>query len=357
MFILGKLSTRVMYFFSTLFVAVLALVFLFLRGQSGGTLIVLLVVLPLCALAIVTTYVFAVYEHKNLEKCRKEIMSVSKRILAGDYKERITHAVIDKDLDEIIFAFNSLAANFEDMEQVRKEFISNASHELRSPLTSIQGFIQGMLDGIIPPTETKKYLHIVFAETKRLNSIIASMLELSRMESGKYPLKKEVFDINELIRRVLVRFEPHILRKEMSIQADFVIETCQVKADKERIEQVLVNLVDNAIKYSPAFTKINVATHLHANKVYISVQDAGIGISKKDQLLIWDRFFTADKARTPGKSKGTGLGLSIVKRIIDEHNEVIWVESNKSEGSTFIFTLSLAAEAETSSQPKGKYSL
>ena len=165
------------------------------------------------------------------------------------------------------------------------------------------------------------------------------MLDLSRMESGKNPLSLNRFEVNSAIKQVVERFEPSLLKKEIQVNVDFAKETCFVFADKEKMVQVLINLIDNAIKYSPPRSRILVTTHLHGKKVYVSIKDSGFGISKKDQMLIWDRFFMADKAHTPTKNKGTGLGLSIVKKIIEDHNEVIWVESSKGSGSTFIFTM------------------
>ena len=167
------------------------------------------------------------------------------------------------------------------------------------------------------------------------------MLDLSRMESGKYPLTMSRFEINAVIRQIVERFEPNLLKKELQLDVDFARRESYVFADKDKIIQVLVNLIDNAVKYSPAYSRILVTTHIHGEKIYIAVKDQGFGISKKDQLLIWDRFYMADKARTPNKSKGTGLGLSIVKKIIDDHKEAIRIESNKGAGAAFIFTLTL----------------
>ena len=268
------------------------------------------------------------------------IVASTKKLAKGEHI-KVNLKKSDLYLQDLAANFNATAHEFENLEQARKSFISNASHELRSPLTSIQGFLQAMLDGTIAEEEREKYLKIVLRETKRLSSLINSMLDLSRMESGKYQLQPSRFEINSVIRQVIERFEPNLIKKEIQLDVDFVRDTSYVYADKDKIVQVLVNLIDNAIKYSPAYSRILITTQINGKKLYVTVKDKGFGISKKDQLLIWDKFYMADKARTPTKSKGTGLGLSIVKKIIDDHNEVIWVESNKGAGATFIFTLSL----------------
>jgi signal transduction histidine kinase len=284
--------------------------------------------------------IFTVLHNNLMVKPMKEIIEVTNKVSKGEFGTRSKVQYADKNVSALAYNFNKMANEFENLEQMRKSFVANASHELKSPLTSIQGFIQGMLDGTIGDVERNKCLNIVFSETKRLSAMINNMLDLSRIESGRFPIVKARFEINELIRRVVIRFETHMLKKNITLDICFENEFSYVYADKERIEQVLVNLIDNAIKYSGNNTKVQITTQIQATKIFISIKDEGVGLSKKDQLLIWDRFFTVDKARTPGKSKGTGLGLSIVKKIIDEHREVIFVESAIGQGTTFRFTLS-----------------
>ncbi len=291
-------------------------------------------------LAFIEIAIIAYINIRLLVRPMCRIIDSSKKLTKGE-SIKINLKKSDLYLRDLSESLNATAHEFENLEQSRKSFISNASHELRSPLTSIQGFLQAMLDGTIGDDDREKYLKIVLRETKRLSSLINSMLDLSRMESGKYQLKPYRFEINSAIKQVIERFEPNLIKKEVQLDVDFAHDTSYVYADKDKIIQVLVNLIDNAIKYSPAYSRILVTTQIHGKKLYITVKDSGFGISKKDQLLIWDRFYMADKARTPTKTKGTGLGLSIVKKIIDDHNEIIWVESNKGAGATFIFTLSL----------------
>lgn len=274
-----------------------------------------------------------------------KISVASKRLdsMARDetYDTAVGEKAIDNCVSDVLKSVNNTAEEYQRLEQTRKNFVASASHELRSPLTSIQGFLQAVLDGTATSEDSEKYLKIALSETKRLNALITSLLDLSRLDSGKNPLVMTKFDINDVIREVSTRFEPALMKKALQINVEFSRENCYVYADKDKIIQVIVNLVDNAIKYSPSYSRIILMTSIHENKVYVTVKDYGYGISKKDQMLIWDRFYMTDKSRSPVKTKGSGLGLSIVKKIIDEHSEVIWVESNRGAGATFIFTLTL----------------
>lgn len=293
----------------------------------------------LLAVAESAGYVFL--EYKMTASPISAINVTAKKLCNGEYGSKTNIKIADREVKQLGKTVNDVADEFESLEQMRKSFVANASHELRSPLTSMQGFLQAILDGTVDEAEREKYLKIVLNETKRLNSLITSMLDLSRMDSGKYPPVMSRFEINAVIRQVIERFEPNLVKKELQLDVDFARPVSYVYADKDKIMQVLINLIDNAIKYSPAFSRILVTTHIRGKKIYVSVKDQGFGISKKDQMLIWDRFYMTDKARTPNKSKGTGLGLSIVKKIIDDHGEAITVESTKGAGAAFIFTLTL----------------
>lgn len=244
-------------------------------------------------------------------------------------------------LTELTKKCNEVTLQLNNLEETRKSFLSNVSHELRSPITSIQGFLQAIIDGTIDAEDHTHYIKIVYDETKRLGDIINSMLNLSRLEAGNSPITNTIFDINELARGVCVKFQRKIYNKSMTLETDFKMDPCYVYADKEKIEQVLINLIENAINYSPENTKITVISAAHIKKAYITVEDQGYGIEPEDQQHIFDRFYTVDKARTPSKNKGTGLGLAIIKKIIQDQGEIVWVESEKDKGSRFTFTLML----------------
>ena len=223
----------------------------------------------------------------------------------------------------------------------KRDFVSNAAHELRSPMTSINGFVEGMLDGTIPKEKYTEYLTIVSSEVKRLTKLVNNMLDLSRIESGRETLTFTEFDITELIRRVIIRFGQKIDSKGIVPEINMPETKVRVIADPDKIERILQNLIDNAIKFTPAGKRLIISCTPKDKKVYVSVKDEGAGISKEDLKFIWDRFYTVDKAHTGHKS-GTGLGLAIVKSIIEQHGQEISVSSEQGAGTEFVFTLEYA---------------
>jgi signal transduction histidine kinase len=222
---------------------------------------------------------------------------------------------------------------------MRRSFIANISHELRSPMTSINGFIEGMLDGTIPEEKSPYYLNIVRNEIKRLIRLINDLLDLARLESGEFSIQMGVFNINELIRERVIKFEDKINKKNIRIDISLPENRVNAKGDRDRIDQVITNLLDNSIKFVPQEGNIKIKTEIKQDRVMVSVYNNGSGIPKEDINYIWDRFHKVDKARVKGG--GTGLGLSIARQIINQHNQNIWAESGD-EGTKFIFTLALA---------------
>ena len=231
-----------------------------------------------------------------------------------------------------------MASEIARAEDDQKKFIANVSHDFRSPLTSIQGFLSAMLDGTIPPELHEKYLGVVLTETERLTKLTNDLLSLNNLNTRGVLLAKTDFDINDSIRRMALSFEQVCRNKNINVELVLLGETLFVTADKERIEQVLYNLVDNAIKFTGRGGTIRIETSEKKNKVFVSIKDNGIGIPKDDQKYIWDRFYKTDLSRGKDK-KGTGLGLSIVREIIRAHDENINLISTEGVGSEFIFTL------------------
>lgn len=231
-----------------------------------------------------------------------------------------------------------MASEIARSEDDQKKFVANVSHDFRSPLTSIRGYLEAMIDGTIPPQMHEKYLNIVLNETERLTKLTNSLLTLNNLNTKGMLLNTTHFDINQTIRNTLATFEGTCRKKEISIELILTGETLYVLADMEKIQQVLYNLIDNAIKFSHPNSFIKIETSEKRNKIFVSVKDSGIGIPKEDIKLIWDRFYKSDLSRGKDK-KGTGLGLSITKEIITAHNENINVISTPGEGSEFIFSL------------------
>lgn len=231
-----------------------------------------------------------------------------------------------------------MASEIARSEDDQKKFVANVSHDFRSPLTSIKGYLEAMIDGTIPPEMYEKYLTILLNETERLRKLTNSLLTLNNLNTKGIMLNKSDFDINRTIRNVAASFEGTCRAKTIAIELVLTGEEMYVVADVDKIQQVLYNLLDNAIKFSHHNSVIKLETSEKHNKVFVSVKDSGIGIPKDDLKLIWDRFYKSDLSRGKDK-KGTGLGLSITKEIIRSHGENINVISTEGVGTEFIFSL------------------
>lgn len=270
-----------------------------------------------------------------------QMSGVARKIAQGDVDKRVEiHS--DDEMEEFANAFNVMADSLQKVEQNRKEFISNVSHELRSPMTSIKGFIGGILDGVIPEEKHKYYLNIAYEEIQRLARLINDLLDLSAVESGTYKLNKVSVDINEIVRICILRNENRIKNKNLDVQVFFEGNELWVLTDEDKTIQVVTNLLDNAIKYGKDDGLINISCRKKGRKAHISIFNEGPTIDEEDIKHVWERFYKGDKSRTQKVS--TGLGLSIVKKIISLHDEEIWV-CNKENGVEFTFTLQLAKKS------------
>ena len=231
-------------------------------------------------------------------------------------------------------------------EDDQKKFVANVSHDFRSPLTSMHGYLEAMQDGTIPPEMHQKYLGIVLNETDRLTKLTNSLLTLNNLNTAGMLLDITDWDVNAAIRSVAATFGGTCMERGISFDLILTGETLYVSADRGKIEQVLYNLCDNAVKFSHNDSTITIETTEKHNKVFVSVKDTGIGIPKDDLKSVWDRFYKSDLSRGKDK-KGTGLGLSITKEIIRAHNEQINVISTEGAGTEFIFTLPVSEAYET----------
>lgn len=244
----------------------------------------------------------------------------------------------DDEIGRLAAALTYMSAKLNELEESQKKFIANVSHDFRSPLTSIKGYLEAILDGTIPHEMQDKYLNIVIFETERLSKLTNNLLTLNNIDSQKNRLNLETFDINVVIKRVIETFDGTCKNKGISFDLTFSDKSVMVTADLERISQVLYNLVDNAIKFSHNNSYIYINESERGEKVFISIKDTGIGIPKDSVDKIWERFYKSDLSRGKDK-KGTGLGLSIVKEIINAHQENIDVISTEGAGTEFIFSL------------------
>lgn len=238
-------------------------------------------------------------------------------------------------------AIKFMADEFQNLDDYQKKFVANISHDFRSPLTSIKGYAEAMADGTIPYEMQKKYLDIILFETERLTKLTTNLLTLNGFENQGVILELTTFDINEVIHRTALTFEGTCTKKRITLNLIFGEETFLVEADMGKIQQVLYNLIDNAIKFSNPDSPIDIKTEEKGSKVFVEVKDYGIGIPKDSIKRIWERFYKTDLSRGRDK-KGTGLGLSIAKEIIQAHHENINVVSTEGVGTEFIFTLARA---------------
>jgi len=284
-------------------------------------------------LSVIPVYIFSL----RLSKPLKEINKAAKLIAGGEFSKRLNIDSKDE-IGELAGSFNQMVTALQNLEEMRRDFIANVSHELKTPMTSIRGFIEGILDGTIPEDKHKLYLEIVRDETNRLNRLVNNLLDLARMEAGENTLQFKDFNINELVRRSIIKLEKLITDKDITVDAEFEKEDTFVNADADAIERVMYNLVHNAVKFTPEGGKINLCVRTQKNRVFVSVEDSGPGIPEEERELIWERFHKSDKSRSKDKD-GTGLGLAIVKNIIKNHSQEIWVESEPGKGSKFTFTL------------------
>ncbi|MCJ7691286.1 MAG: HAMP domain-containing histidine kinase [Clostridiaceae bacterium] len=286
---------------------------------------------------IISCIVIYYFSQKIIIKPLAEINSVAKKISNGDVDKRV-YLKSNDEIGELAQSFNFMADSIEKIEKNRRNFISNVSHEIRSPITSIKGFIGGILDGVIPEEKEKYYLSIAYEEIQRLTRLVNDLLDMSAIEAGKFSLRIIEVDINEIIRLTVIKNETKIKEKRAAVDVCFDEDNLFVAGDTDRLVQVITNLLDNAIKYVNPSGKINISSKTKGKKVFVSVFNEAPLIVEEDLKHIWDRFYKADKSRTAKDS--TGLGLSIVRNIITQLQEDIWVE-NKENGVCFTFTLTI----------------
>ena len=297
--------------------------------------------LAICVVAAFVVLFSSYYTSKRIINPFVDMNHIVQCYSKGDFSQRIPVQGKDE-ASQLGRSFNEMADQLKNLEVTRQSFVANVSHELRSPLTSMKGFLEAMMDGTIPPEEHDHYIDIVLSETRRMTAMVNDLLDLARIESGIITVNYEVFDINELIRRTLITFEARISEKQMELDVRFANEQSFVYADSNQISQVLRNLIDNAIKYSPEGRTLLVSTYALRKEVYVTIRDTGVGIPAEDVPHIFDRFYKVEKAHTPSPQVGSGLGLAIVKKIIEAHGQSITVKSARGKGTQFTFTLEKA---------------
>ncbi|MBQ3118348.1 MAG: HAMP domain-containing histidine kinase [Clostridia bacterium] len=274
---------------------------------------------------------------KKISKPITQLNEAAKSIATGNFNQRVE--VEDTgEIGELGETFNYMAESIEQFENTRNSFLANVSHDLRTPMTTITGFVQGILDGTIPEEKRDWYLSIVLDESKRLSRIVNDLFDISKLEQGKFNLELREFDINELTRLNIIKFEKRITDKNIQLSVEFERDNLMVSADRDAISRVMMNLFDNAIKFTNEKGFIHIRVGTKNGKAFVSVENSGMGIAEEELLHIFDRFYKTDKSRSLDKN-GAGLGLYIVKNIIQAHGERVWAESKQGEFARFSFTL------------------
>ncbi len=274
----------------------------------------------------------------------KKITAAARAYSLSNFEKKFT-VYSDGEYRELADIINYMGDTMKRFHEYQREIIANVSHDFRSPLTSIKGYAEAIKDGTIPPEQQEKYLDVVLFEVERLTKLTSNLLTLNTFDQKGMLLQASEFDINDVIKKLACTFEGTCKKKHLVIQLVFSAKEIFVYADRGKIEQVIYNLVDNAIKFSHSDAAIQVGVEEKGRKAMISVKDEGIGIPKEELAKIWDRFYKSDSSRGKDK-KGTGLGLSIAKEIIMAHKENINVISTEGVGTEFIFTIPLVLSEE-----------
>lgn len=292
------------------------------------------------AIVLILSSAFLVLYFFQVHRPIKEITRATNEYSKGNLSCHVKPMHNDE-IGRLGMSLDYMASQLNESDKFQQKFLSNISHDFRSPLTSIKGYLEAIQDGTIPPEMLDKYIGIMLFETERLTKLTSNILTLNELDPKSVRLDISTFDLNSIIRHTVETFEGTCKKKGIKFNITYANSVQNVKADKGRIQQVIYNLIDNAIKFSKENSYIYITVKEKGEKAQISIKDTGCGIAKEDIDKIWDRFYKSDSSRGRDK-KGSGLGLSITKEVIQAHGENIDVVSTVGVGTEFIFTLELA---------------
>jgi signal transduction histidine kinase len=296
-------------------------------------------------IALVFSFIIGWFIARWITLPLEKITTTTKQIAEGNYVTVPLEG--PSEVRQLASTMNDMVLKVENSIQSQNDFVANVSHEFKTPLTSIQGFAQALSeDAINTKKERKKAADIILGETQRLNRLVNDLLLLARLDAGTMGIEKTKTDLSLLINNTLERFQFQIRNKNLSVKKE-VSDTLEISLDGEKISQVLNNLIDNAIKFSPDGSEFGVSTTRGDGWALIKIRDSGPGISKKDQKRIFERFFQIDESRKGGPGRGSGLGLAIARQIVQAHGGDIEVNSQPGEGSTFMVKLPLTYDRKT----------
>lgn len=271
-----------------------------------------------------------------------DLVQAARRFADGNFDARVYDSGRDDEIGELTEAFNAMADSLQRTEQQRREFIANVSHELKTPMTSIAGYADGILDGVISPEEERKYLTIISEESRRLSRLVRRMLDVSQLQNFDLIKQKRPFDLSESMRRVLVSMEKKITGRGLDVEVDIPEDAVMVLGDSDLLTQVIYNLLENAVKFASSDSTLFLSLTKQNNKAIVTVQNHGLTIDEDELPRLFERFHKSDRSRSADKD-GVGLGLYIVRTILEQHREKITVTS-KDGVTAFTFTVQLAED-------------
>jgi len=288
---------------------------------------------------LVSSVIIVFFVSSRMTARLRRMRDAARLIATGNFDVRLDVRPRDE-IGELAESLNHMSEELGSLDRMRREFLANVSHDLRSPLTSIGGYVEAMIDGAVPEERRGDYLNLIRGQTQRMNRLVNDLLEMARMEAGQFDITPIPYNLSEWVRRLLAGLDPEFTRRSIHFELTGEPEDVWVFADPHRIDQVLSNLLLNAIQFSPNGKSVEVSIVRKGSSAVVSVRDEGVGIAKENLDRIWQRFYKSDKARSA--HAGSGLGLSIVQHVLARHGTAAVVESEPGKGSRFTFELPLA---------------
>lgn len=299
------------------------------------------------AIAALLALLLARWLARGMTQPLRDMAEAAKRMETGDYSQRV-HTTSRDEVGQLATAFNRMSAELENLETSRRDLVANVSHELKTPITAIRAHLENLLDGVEQPDP--QTLQVMLAQSERLGRLVEQLLDLSRLESGEVPLHREEMQLQPLVDQVVSEIEVARSDRGVELGRELPEDLPAVEADRERLHQVLFNLVDNAVRFTPAGGAVTVAAHRHNGSVEVSVADTGVGISPEHLPRLFERFYRVDTARSR-EDGGTGIGLAIARSVVEAHGGHLKAESRLGEGSVFTFDLPVAPAAKNRRDP------
>jgi signal transduction histidine kinase len=290
------------------------------------------------AIAAVIALVMARWLARGMTQPLRDMADAARRMEIGDYSTRV-HTTTRDEVGQLAAAFNRMSRELENLEASRRDLVANVSHELKTPITAIRAHLENLLDGVEEPNP--EILEIMLAQSERLGRLVEQLLDLSKLESGEVPLRREEVALAPLVAQVVSEIEVACTDRDVALTSDLPEDLPAIEADPERVHQVLFNLVDNAVRFTPEGGAVRIEAQRHDGSVLVSVADTGVGIPEEALPRLFERFYRVDSSRARGDG-GTGIGLAIARSVVEAHGGTIRAESEPGLGSTFTFDLPLA---------------